>query len=255
METLGQSVSAKNPCSVKGMEGDAHAAVFGTGLCSLEPCWDWLTPVAWQHVCAWFELTSVKVQSTANMQRSPSGESSGCVSIRHLWTPCSSSASSEGPGLLFKWGFLHPAAVQQQQKMNSSSKPFSQTCPGTQQGSGVVINSRCQFQLLRHKYLTETECCACKHACNWFLPEDIKVDQTRGEVRCWCVHATALYATHGRLWRAYDVDGHEHNFNNATCLWVTCIGETAARSRFGVCNQSNDGCLVFTAALEAFRVT
>lgn len=206
----------------------------------------------WTHLCE-------SAKHSKHAEISKQGELWVCqyqtLILMHLWTPCSSLASLEGPGSPFKPGFPYPAAVQQRQKMNNSSKLLSPTCPGTRQGSGVVTNSVFQFQLLRHKYLTETKCCACKHACNWFLPEDIKSDQIRGEVRCWCTCAIALYAMHGRLWRAYDIDGHEHNFNNATCLWVTHTGETAARSRFGVCNQSNDGCLVFTDALEAFGVT
>lgn len=71
-------------------------------------------------------------------------------------------------------------------------------------------------------HILRAECCACKHACNWFLPEDVKVDQTRrGEVLCRCVHVTALYAKHRRLHRAYYTDGRERNFSNDTCLWVT----------------------------------
>lgn len=40
MGTLGHPAPAKHPRSAEGTEGDAHAAVFGTGLCSLELCWD-----------------------------------------------------------------------------------------------------------------------------------------------------------------------------------------------------------------------
>lgn len=77
------------------------------------------------------------------------------------------------------------------------------------------------LQLIK-THILSSECCACKHACNWFLPEDVKVDQTRrGEVLCWCVYAIALYAKHGIVYRAYYIGGREQNFSNATCLWVT----------------------------------
>lgn len=146
-----------------------------------------------------------------------------------LWTSCFSLASLERPGSLFKPGFLYRAAVQQQQERNSSPKQFSPTCLHIQWGSGMVANSLLQLPLLTH--VLNSECCACKHACNCFLPEDVKVDQTRrGEVLCWCVHAIVLYAKHGRLCRAYYIDGREHNFNNATCLWHTRWGNCSTSS-------------------------
>lgn len=64
------------------------------------------------------------------------------------------------------------------------------------------------------------------------------------------MHATALYAKHGRLCRAYYTDGREHGFNNATCLWVTdTLGKlqhALLRAKLGpaVCLMIGAGCLL-----------
>lgn len=112
MRTLGCLALAKHPCSAEGTEGDAYAALFG--LSSLVPCWNWQDRVRapaisglmlWQHVCTWFELTSVNLQGTANMLRNLSGKSSGVcpyqtIILMFFWTSCSILASLKGPGLL-----------------------------------------------------------------------------------------------------------------------------------------------------------
>lgn len=83
----------------------------------------------------------------------------------------------------------------------------------------MVANVLLQLQLKTH--VLGAECHACKQVHNWASPKDVKVDQTRrGEVLCWCVLAIASQANHRRLCRAYYMDGREHNFNNAACLWV-----------------------------------
>lgn len=92
--------------------------------------------------------------------------------------------------------------------------------------------------------------------CNPFLPEDVKVDQTRGEVLCWCVRMIALNAKHGRLC------GHVILTDVSTILTVLLVyrwhtGETAAWptwSSLGACSLSKNQCLVFTGAMEAFGV-
>lgn len=82
-----------------------------------------------------------------------------------------------------------------------------------------MANVLLQLQLKTH--VLGAECHACKQVHNWASPKDVKVDQTRrGEVLCWCVLAIASQANHRRLCRAYYMDGREHNFNNAACLWV-----------------------------------
>lgn len=82
-----------------------------------------------------------------------------------------------------------------------------------------MANVLLQLQLKTH--VLGAECHACKQVHNWASPKDVKVDQTRrGEVLCWCVLAIASQANHRRLCRAYYMDGCEHNFNNAACLWV-----------------------------------
>lgn len=85
-----------------------------------------------------------------------------------------------------------------------------------------MANVLLQLQLKTH--VLGAECRACKQVQNWASPKDVKVDQTRrGEVLCWCVLAIASQANHRRLCGVYYMDGHEHTFNNAACLWVKYI--------------------------------
>lgn len=152
------------------------------------------------------------------MLRPPSGKNPGCVSIRLLfWCFYEHLSYLKGPALLFKPGFLCPAAAQQQEK-TSTHKQLCPTCLVTQQGSGMVANSLLQLQLLIHILNSEKSVVLVNMPCNPFLSEDVKVDQTRGEVLCWCVHMIAMNTKHGRLCGACYIDKREHSFNSAICL-------------------------------------